>query len=505
MEYLTRIDLWIIVGYMAAMLWIGYRVTDGARNVEGYTVGNRSMNGWVVGLSVLGTFLSSITFLGVPANVIRNKNWTTFAFGAALPIAAIVAVRYFIPLYRRKLNLSVYELLEQRFGYWARAYAALSYSALQMIRIAMVNLLVAIALEPLLGWGVTTTLVVVGVVVIVYDVMGGIRAVIWTDVVQVFVLISGALWCVFEISRQRPGGLRQLIADVPSGHMGFEPWASSNLALATTLVVFIYGISENLRNYGTDQNYVQRMLASRDETEAARSIWLGALAYLPLNVLFCFIGTALYVFYHVPLGGDVGGVSEAFFTPLPSEAALKADLVFPHFLRHELSDAARGIIVAGILAAAMSTVDSCMNSTSMTLFVDLYSRLRRGPGPISDIMLLRIFTAVIGITSTLLAVGLHALKGDDYSRTLMEDWWKYAGVAGSGLFGLFLLAWMLPRIPAWGAAVAVLSGIPVIVWGLANPQALHGNLVGIAAFTVMVLVGALIAAATGRPGGRPAA
>ncbi len=199
-------DLIVIVVYMAAMLLIGFLVSDGSRDVEGYSIGNREMNGWVVGLSVLGTFLSSITFLALPAFVYEKKNWSGYVFGMALPIAAWIAVQYFIPLYRRHVNLSAYEFLEHRFGYWARGYVAASFTVLQMIRIAMVNLLVALAVDPLLGWGVIPTSIVIGVVVIIYDVMGGIKAVIWTDVAQVFVLLGGALWCLFEIIRRRPGG-----------------------------------------------------------------------------------------------------------------------------------------------------------------------------------------------------------------------------------------------------------------------------------------------------------
>lgn len=504
----AHLDLWIIGLYMAAMLAIGWWVTDGSRDVEGFTVGNRQMRGWVVGLSVLGTFLSSITFLGVPALVYKQRNWNTFVFGLGLPVAAIAAVRFFIPLYREKVHLSAYELLEQRFGYWARGYAAISFVVLQLIRVAMVLLLVALAVEPLLGWGVVATLVALGGVVIIYDVMGGIKAVIWTDVVQVFVLLGGALWCAAALVLDRPGGAVQFWNDIPAGSFSLGTFASWDLSQSTFLILLLYSLTENLRNYGTDQNYVQRMLAASSAREAAKSIWIGALSYVPISVIFCFIGTGLFVFYQVPVGDRAAGARQSADTRLePLPIAAGSDQVFPHFIKHQLGPAARGVVVAGILAAAMSTVDSCLNSMSMVLLVDLVRRWRRKESSrrpwIPDIILLRLFTAAAGILGTGAAAAIFLLQGD-LSRVLMERWWQYAGVAGAGLFGLFLLAWLIPVLPNWGALVAVLSSLPVLVWGTIarRPDALgqwswdncplHPNLVGICGFATLLVVGSLI-------------
>ena len=487
-DLLARADLIVIVVYMAAMLLIGWWVSDGSRDVEGYSVGNREMNGWVVGFSVLGTFLSSITFLALPAKVYRDGHWGGYAFGMALPIAAYFAVHYFIPLYRKRVNLSAYEFLEQRFGYWARGCAAVSYVTLQLIRVAMVNLLVALAVEPLLGWGVINTVIVVGAVVIIYDVLGGIKAVIWTDVAQVFVLLGGALWCLFELIGRRPGGWSQYVADLPTGSVSFGPIISSNLAMETFLIVLVYGISENMRNYGTDQNYVQRILCSASESDAKKSIWIGAVAYLPISLIFCMIGTGLMMFYSVPIAGDSNALAGATVALPPG---IKPDQVFPHFMRHELSPFARGIVIAGILAAAMSTLDSCLNSMSVTLFVDLWRRLRTKRSSIPDILILRGFTLINGVLGTLLAIGVF-LAYQNESQSLMNLWWKYAGVAGAGLFGLFLLAWLMPRIPSWGAIAATVAGLPPLVWGLSNSDKIHGNLVGIASFLTMLAVGGLV-------------
>ena len=161
---------------------------------------------------------------------------------------------------------------------------------LQLIRVATVLLLVAFAVTPLLDWEIKRTLIGLGVMVIIYDTLGGIRAVIWTDVVQVVILIVGALWCLAQLFLIYPGGPGNLLADIPAHKISLGEFASTDLALPTILVVVLYGITENLRNYGTDQNYVQRILASKSDRAAANSLWIGALAYVPVSFLFCLMG-----------------------------------------------------------------------------------------------------------------------------------------------------------------------------------------------------------------------
>lgn len=525
-----RIDFIIIGVYLVAMMWIGYRVSDQSRDVEGYTVGNRNMTGWPLGLSVLGTFLSSITFLAVPAKTLSQGNWNAFIFGAMAPIAAFVAVRWFVPLYRRGVHLSAYELLESRFGYWARAYAAISYIALQVIRIGTVLLLVGLAVEPMLRWDeppsawnltpeqwidtkIVGLLVVSGVVVIIYDVLGGIRAVIWTDVWQVVVLSVGALWVLAELTIARDGGIAGFFRDIPAERFSLGEWfnwdASAgawNWTLPSVFVMAIYGVTENMRNYGADQNYVQRMLAAGDERNARKSIWIGALGYQPLNVIFCLIGTGLWL--HVE---DIRQSGIAATPGAKAVASAAADQVFPTYIRYELPEAIAGLVIAAIMAAAMSTVDSSMNSCSMVIHCDFVKRLRKSPPRFPEILSLRLWTIAIGIFGTGMAACLYLSLGADKSKTILDVWWGYAGVAGGGLFGLFLLAWLAPALPPRFALAGVLASLPVLAWGMlarnlradstwkAYECPLHPNLVGfIGTLTVLaVAVIGLLALKTG--------
>lgn len=481
-ELIARIDLVIVVLYLLGTLGIAFVVSSKSRDVEGYTVGNRGMAGWVIGLSVLGTFTSSITFLGLPAKTYLDGNWNAYVFTLSLPLAAVVAVQYFVPLYRRGVRISAYELLERRFGYWARAYANLSYIGLQLGRIASVLLLVAMAVSPLLDLPIVPTLIILGTLVIIYDTLGGIQAVIWTDVLQVFVLLGGAIWCLAQLAVAYPGGPAHLWESVPAGSFSLGPVASWDLAQSTVLVILIYGITENLRNYGTDQSYVQRLLAAHSDRAAGASIWIGALSYVPVSFLFCMIGTALAVQF-----------------PLAEQSALTtADQVFPYFIKYELPGPVTGLVVAAILAAAMSTVDSSLNASSTVLYADVIQRLRLAPDWVPGIYILRGATIVFGVLGTAGSVLLFELVEE--TSTIMDAWWQFSGIAGGGMFGLFLVAWLMPRLPAWLAAVGVVLTLPVLAWGtfargLGDDSAwqwlecpLHKNLVGVSATLVLLLV-----------------
>ena len=499
-ELFTRIDLIVVLVYLAIVMGVAFFVSPGSRTVEGYTVGDRKMSGWVVGISVLGTFLSSITFLGLPAKTFKG-DWNAIVFGMALPPAALIATLFFVPLYRKKKDrISAFQLLEERFGAWARIYADLSYLLLQLIRIGTVLLLVAFAVSPMLDTPgaeptdgpninrMVSILVGLGVLVIVYDTFGGIRAVIWTDVMQVVVLTLGAVWCLSVIF----GGGSEFFNAIPKEKFSLGPLTNVdpetgvwNWGTSSVLVLLMYGITENLRNYGSDQNYVQRMLSAESDSAARKSIWLGALAYLPLSIIFCLIGTGLWM--HANGNGEL----------IP--AGIDADQAFPHFIRNKLPAPIAGLVIAGVLAAAMSTVDSSLNSCSTLLLVDVLRPAKILPKWFPEIAAIRIATVVFGVVGTGAAVVLLKVKGQEDSKVLMDLWWQYAGTAGGGMFGLFLLAWLMPKTPRWAAILGVVLSIPVLAWGtFARGESwgklecpLHPNLVGIAG-TLVILVVAML-------------
>jgi len=270
---LRSIDFIVFVVYLIGVVTFGSWFIRRSRSTEGFMAASRSLPGWAVGLSILGTYISSISFLALPGNA-YSGNWNSFVFSLSLPLAAWIAVKYFVPYYRKSQKISAYSHLEHRFGPWARTYAVIMYLLTQLARMGTIMYLVALALAPLT-----------------------IEAVIWTDVVQSIVLISGALLCVGLMLFDMPEGPGQIFSIAKQ----YEKFSLGSFSLdfttATFWVVLLYGIVINLQNFGIDQTYVQRYITAKTDRAAANSVWIGALLYLPISAMFFFIGTALFAFY----------------------------------------------------------------------------------------------------------------------------------------------------------------------------------------------------------------
>ncbi|MEZ6091908.1 MAG: hypothetical protein R3C05_28660 [Pirellulaceae bacterium] len=175
------------------------------RTADQFTAGGRSLSGLLCGLSIFATYLSSISYLALPGKSFVD-NWNAFVFSLALPPAALIAVRYFLPLYRKSGEVSAYSLLEHRFGLWARLFASCFYLLFQIARSGVVMYLMALPMAVLFGWDIRTLIVVTGIVVTVYSFIGGITAVIWADAIQAVVLLVGALFALGILMSGLPGG-----------------------------------------------------------------------------------------------------------------------------------------------------------------------------------------------------------------------------------------------------------------------------------------------------------
>ena len=188
-------DIVVLVLYILAVLGIGFYFSKKARTSEGFMVGGRSMSGFSVGLSIVGTLLSSVSFIAY-AGKAYDTNWNAYVFSFTVIIVAFVAVRVFLPFYRRLGIISAYEFLENRFGYWGRLYGGVSFIMYQIGRVGVILYLLCLPLHHLLGWDMVTLIVVTGIFTTFYTFIGGIEAVIWTDVTQVIILFGGAIVCV---------------------------------------------------------------------------------------------------------------------------------------------------------------------------------------------------------------------------------------------------------------------------------------------------------------------
>ncbi len=251
---MTWLDTAVLITYVAGVTAFGCLFYRKSSTAEGFTSAKGRLSGWVVGLSIFGTYLSSISFLALPGKA-YSSNWNALAFSLSLPLAAYVATRWFIPLYRSSGDISAYAYLERRFGVWARLYAMIFYLLTQLARVGTILFLVALALERLTGWDITTIIIIAGFLVTFYTVVGGIEAVIWTDAIQSAVVTIGAIVCVVILHLGMPEGPSQLFT-IASEHDKFSLGSFDFSFFDSTFwLVFIYGVVINLQNFGIDQSY----------------------------------------------------------------------------------------------------------------------------------------------------------------------------------------------------------------------------------------------------------
>jgi solute:Na+ symporter, SSS family len=438
---LPTLDLAVLIAYLVAVVGIGVWFALRRGDSDDFMAASQSLPGWAVGLSMFGSYVSSISFLANPGKA-YDGNWNAFVFSLATPIAAAVAVRWFVPFYRHTGEISAYEHLEHRFGLWARTYAVICFLLTQMARTGTVIYLLALAVAPLTGWQVSTTIIVTGVLMTLYTMAGGIKAVVWTGVLQSAVLIAGTMLCVLAVIGQTPGGL-SVILETGWQHDKFSLGSFETMLREPTFwVVFAYGLVINLGNFGTDQSYIQRYLTARSDRDAVKSIWITTLLYVPTAAVFFFIGTSLYVLY---------SAQPELLGPVE-----KADQVFPHFIATRLPPGLAGLVVAAIFAASM---DSNLNSMATLTLCDLYKRYIRPQATERESMrILYLATLFWGAVST--GIGLWMIR----LGLALDAWWQLAGIFAGGVLGLFLLGLVSRRADNVAGATGTLCGLSVILW-----------------------------------------
>ena len=358
------------------------------------------------------------------------------------------------------------------------------YLLTQLSRMGIIMYLLALRSSPLTGWSVPALIVTTGLVVVVYTVFGGMEAVIWTDVMQSFVLIGGALGCAAVLIFGMPQGPGQLWNIAVQNHKFSLGSFGANLTESTFWVVLIYSVFINLQNFGIDQSFVQRYQTARTDAEANRSVWLGALLYVPISAVFLFIGTALFAFY------------SARPEMLPADVAAKPDAVFPYFIVHQLPMGISGLVIAGIFAAAQSTVSSSINCSATLLLCDIYRRYIRPQATERQSMrVLWGMSLAVGLAGTGMALAMMRVQ------SALDAWWQLASIFSGGMLGLFLLGFISRRADKPAAMTGVILGLLVIFWmtwpkltavppWLRNP--LHANLTIVVGTLTIFLVGLLI-------------
>lgn len=502
MNALPIVDILIIVLYLLGMIGVGVYFSRRNTSTDQFTKASGHIPGWALGISLYATFLSSNTFLGVPGKAF-GSNWNSFVFSLSMPLAAWIAAKYFVPFYRKTGEISAYTHLEHRFGPWARTYAMVCFVFTQLARMGSIFFGIALTLEALTGIDMRTIMIVSGICIIAYTMMGGMEAVIWTEVAQGIIKTVGAGVVLWIVVVEMDKGFNDIITiGTADNKFSLGSFSLTDFSSSTFWVVFLYGFFINLNNFGIDQNYVQRYHTAKNAKEAARSIWLCVYWYLPVSLVFFFIGTALYAYFQQnpelieSVKQQVAlekGLSVMALTP-----ADYGDKVLPHFMVTKVPHGLLGLIIAAILSAAMSTISSGMNSSATVFLKDIYQRfIDRDITPKKELLVLYVATATMGVLAIVTGIVMIGVK------SILDLWWQLAGIFAGGMLGLFLLG-MIAR--SAGNAVAKLAttiGILVILWmtfsnllpdhleALRNP--LHMNMVIVVGTLAIFLSGVLLA------------
>ena len=284
MRNLPVLDLSIILIYLVIMVLVGIYFSRKNKSSGQFTKASGKIPGWAIGVSLYATFLSSNTFLGVPGKAF-GADWNAFVFSLSMPFAAWIASKYFVPFYRNTGGISAYTHLEHRFGPWARTYAVVCFLLTQIARMGTIFFGIALTLQALTGYSMQTIMLVVGSCIIIYTVLGGIEAVIWTEVIQAGIKTLGAVLIVYLIIKDLPGGVFKIIEIGQKSHKFSLGSFSPNLTESTFWVVLFYGFFINLNNFGMDQNYVQRYHTATSVKKASKSVWLCVWLYLPVFII----------------------------------------------------------------------------------------------------------------------------------------------------------------------------------------------------------------------------
>jgi SSS family solute:Na+ symporter len=436
------IDFSVIGIYLAAMVAVGVFFSFRNKNSDDFFRGGQRVPWLVAGMSIFATMLSSITFIAIPAKAYAT-NWVYFMYNMTAIAITPLVILLFLPFFRKIDATSAYEYLEKRFNRAARLFASASFILFQIGRMAVVMYLPALALSAITPLSEHQCILMMGILSIVYCTMGGLEAVVWTDTIQSFVLLGGALISLALIVSQVDGGFGGFVSTAAAhGKFHMVNWDFSSASFATTAlwVVVLGGIAQNLVPYTSDMAVVQRYMAVPDLGSAKKAIWTNAIAVLPASLLFFGVGTALFVFYRQ--------------YPALLDPTFKTDAIFPLFIARELPAGIAGLVVAGVFAAAQSTISTSMNSTSTALVTDFirpFNLIRTERG---YLRLARASTFTLGVLGTLLAL----LFASSDIKSLWDQFMMILGLFGGSMCGLFCLGIFTKQANGGGAIIGALAG-----------------------------------------------
>jgi len=444
---LNTLDLVVIVFYLAGVTLFGLRFRSGQGTIRGYFLADNAIPWWAISLSIVAAETSTLTVISVPG-LAYEKDFGFLQLVMGYLIGRVVVSFVLIPQYFRGELLTAYQLIEQRFGHRLRSLTAgvflATRAAAEGVRVFAVAIVVRVAMGGLLA-GVSdfqrdlVAIAIVTLLTLLYTIKGGLKAAIWTDVMQQTVYVTGTFVALFTILRWVPGGWTTV--HQVAGQAGKFRVFNFTLNSTTTYTLWsglIGGAFLTTASHGTDQLIVQRLLAARSERQAQAALLMSGAVVFFQFALFLIIGAMLFVFYRV----------------LPPTAAFaRTDTIFPVFIVSRMPHGVGGLLIAAILAAAMSNLSAALNSLSSTSIVDFYMRLRPQSSEKHRIWLSRV--AMAGWALVLFVLALVARHGG----RVIEVGLTIASVAYGGMLGVFMLGVLTRKASENGAMIGMICGL----------------------------------------------
>ncbi|MEZ6013971.1 MAG: sodium:solute symporter [Planctomycetota bacterium] len=466
--HLSKLDFAVMGVYLLALVALGLFFARRERTADDFFLAGNRIPWWAAGLSIYGTQLSAITYVAIPAKAFL-EDWV-FAFTSLTILAmAPIVVVFYLPFYRRLGIRTAYEYLERRFSLGLRLFGSASFILFQVARMAIVVFLPSLALSAVTGVNVYVCIATIGLLSTLYTVLGGMEAVVWTDVLQVFVLVGGMFVALF-LAVQGAGGFDAALDIAVDAHKLRAIAPGGSWTANASWSVMLGAMFLQFGPYTADQAVVQRYLSTKDERSAARGIWLNGLVSAPMTVCFFGLGTALF----------------AYFKARPEEltVGMKNDEVLPLFVALELPPGLAGLVLAGIFAASMSSLDSSMHSIATAWTNDWHARLKLGRA--SDLVTGRRVTLAMGLVGTGAATWMAAAD----VRSLYDTFQSVLGLLISPLAGAFVLGVFTRRASARGVGIGVAVAVGTLAY-VQHRTPLNFMLYGAVGTTTCVLVGYL--------------
>jgi SSS family transporter len=448
---MNPIDLAVIALYIAGCTSLGAYLGSRSQGLKGYFLGESNIPAWAVMISIVATETSTATFLSVPGVAYRGDfTYLQLAFGYLL--GRVIVATVLLPAYFRGQIFTAYQLLKDRFGGPTRTTASILFLVARSLGDGLRLYLAATMLKHLTGWSTEAAIVVVATITVVYTFLGGMKAVIWTDVIQFSVYILGALVALLILAGKLPGGWSELFRTArDAGKFRLLDFSFDLSRPFTFWAGLIGGMVLNTATHGADQMMVQRYLAARSQRQAATALLASGFVILAQFAFFLLIGVSLWVFYQVfPPSTGVGAAASGLGS---------SDEAFSYFIVHYLPTGVLGLVVAAVFSAAMGTLAGSLNSSASTIVNDLYRPATGRTGEQHLMQISRAMTVVWGVVLTVVAFGARRLEDNVVNNAL-----TIASFVSGILLGLFLLGVLTRRVGQRAALVGVLAGILAVTY-----------------------------------------